>query len=331
MQQVAKRAHADNPEGDFEALIVAFGGQSDILGDLENYARLTETDDPILAAKIIATRKFVQEIRQRGIGHTLEVIVNNSRPANGNFSIVSGFIKLTTGAFSGRVTIANLNYDDLILTELSDHYSYNNDFSDLGAGYDKRQVNDVLDKPFFAFPLRSTDNLINRIRLLDLHGAVTFWRFGNRYEKINLDTARESQLWERYRLGQIDAEPLVVLANKHDKADHVKREPFRLAYDIADTDFRNAEHWLIAGYSFRDKCVNDLLKRAMSVREERQEPTKILIVTNGDGLTSTDVENAFGWESGKFSDHNAKIERTGIDGLRETAAWKWFVGEEPPF
>jgi hypothetical protein len=222
-----------------------------------------------------------------------------------------------------------LNYDDLILTELS-NASYSRDFCDLGAGYEEREIDNLLDVSFKVNPLRTKNNLQRRIKLLDLHGAVTFWKISSQNVKIPLAIARKSQLWEKYRAGEIDARPLVVLANQHDKIDHVKRDPFQLAYDVADTDFRDSDHWLIAGYSFRDTCVNDLLRRSWEVRRHRP---RILIVTKGDNPTTNDVEHAFGWESGKLSHYRTQFERAGVVGLGETAKWKWFVGGDapPPF
>jgi hypothetical protein len=157
---------------------------------------------------------------------------------------------------------------------------------------------------------------------------VTFWKISESLRKVEIETARNSSVWQRYRDGDLDARPLVVLANQHDKGDHVKRYPFKLAYDVAKTDFRSAENWLIVGYSFRDICVNDLLQRSWDARFQKP---KILIVRKGDNPTNSDVESAFDWESGTMSEHNVTIERDGVVALGETAAWAWFAEEAPPF
>lgn len=326
MQKVAAHARTGDPITDFESLIGAFGGQSDILRDLTTFADLTE-DSPDMAGYINHVQEFVGAVQRKGIGHTLEIIVERSRPDKGKFSVVSDFLKLAIDAFTGDKTIANLNYDDLILTELTDHYK--SDFCDLGAGYGEREIANLLDSPFNAFPLRTSNDLPRTIRLLDLHGAVTFWQIGGHCVKIPLGTARRTELWQKYRDDEISAFPLVVLANQYDKADHVTRFPFKLAYEVAEDDFRNAKHWLITGYSFRDTCVNDLLKRCWKTSID--EP-KILIVTKGEDPKVSDVESAFGWKADTFSDHDAKIERTGIDDLGEKHTWKWFADGEPdPF
>jgi hypothetical protein len=303
MQKVAAHARTGDPINDFESLIGAFGDQSDILRDLTTFADLTE-DSPKISEMIKHVREFVGTVQRKGIGHTLEIIVEHSKPENGVFDTISNFLSLAIGAFSGQICVANINYDDLILTELSKDI-YRSEFCDLGTGYGERILENLLDTPFRAFPLRTINDLPRRIRLLNLHGAVTFWQVGDDYLKIPLATARKTELWERYRNADIAAAPLIVLANQHDKADHVRLYPFNLAYEVAEDDFRDSDHWLIVGYSFRDTCVNDLLRRSWEVPRNRP---KILIVTKGDNPTTNDVENAFGWESGKFSDHNAKIE-----------------------
>lgn len=58
---------------------------------------------------------------------------------------------------------------------------------------------------------------------------------------------------------------------------------------------KNASHWLIVGYSFRDACVNDLLNRSW---ETRRFPPKILVVTNSDNLKVEIIEDAFGSSRG---------------------------------
>jgi hypothetical protein len=79
MQNVAKHVPAGgDPETDFEALIGAFGGQSDILDDLSKFAQLIKDSDPEIAHAIRKVQEFVGEVRRRGIGHTLEIISERS-------------------------------------------------------------------------------------------------------------------------------------------------------------------------------------------------------------------------------------------------------------
>ena len=166
------------------------------------------------------------------------------------------------------------------------------------------------------------------IRLLHLHGSVTFWKIDNSWVKVEIPTTRNPSVWNSYREGTLEAQPLIVLANQHDKADHVRRYPHNVAYEVAEDDFRSSAHWLIVGYSFRDTCVNELLKRCW--RSWSTKP-RILVVTKGSDPADSVIEATFGLEAGKLSEFDIKIERDGIADLGDTTGWKWFVGEEPPF
>jgi hypothetical protein len=283
-----------------------------------------------MADAIGLVQKFVGAVQRRGIGHTLEIIIERSRSDLESRLPISTFFHMIRGAFTHGVTVANLNYDTLVLSVLSEDYQAH--FCDMahggastGASLTGDIHNSYLLRPDAAdFP----ETKWKPIRLLHLHGSVTFWKIGESYRKVEIETARNPAVWQRYRDGELDARPLVVLANQHDKADHVRRYPFNLAYDVAEADFRAAENWLIVGYSFRDICINDLLKRSWDARYRKP---KILVVTLGDIPTDSDIEAAFGWQSGTMSEHDVTIERTGVVGLGETAAWAWFIDERAPF
>jgi hypothetical protein len=324
MLKAAAHARTGDPTNDFEALIGAFGGQSDILDDLGTFAQLTE-DSTAMAEAISQVRQFVGAVQRRGIGHTLEIIVERSRSDFDSRKPIEDFFSLIAKHFTNGITVANLNYDTLVLSVLSE--DYRSQFCDMAHGAESTSIS-LTGNPHSSWPLRPNagdfpEQSWKRIRLLHLHGSVTFWSVGGSYIKVGIETARNSVVWQRYRDGELTARPLVVLANQHDKADHVKRYPFKLAYDVAETDFRNARQWLIVGYSFRDACVNDLLQRCWEMQVQKP---KILIVTKGDGPTDEDVEFAFGWESETFSDHDVTIERAGLVGLGETSAWASFAG-----
>jgi len=163
-----------------------------------------------------------------------------------------------------------------------------------------------------------------RLRLLHLHGSLTFWRFGaDNYRKLQVDAVRYSSIWQTYRdEDTFSGRPLVVLANQHDKAQHVLRYPYNLAYDLAETDMKNASHWLVVGYSFRDACVNDLLSRSW---EARKSPPNILVVTHTGNLKADTIEDAFGWKRGSAAANNLTIDRSGAFGLATSAAWNNFA------
>jgi hypothetical protein len=95
-----------------------------------------------------------------------------------------------------------------------------------------------------------------------------------------------------------------------------------LAYAVAETDFKNANHWLIVGYSFRDICVNDLLSQCW---EARKSPPRILVVTNSNNLKAETIEDAFGWKRGSAASNSLTIDRSGAFGLAASADWSDFA------
>ncbi len=322
MQKVAAHAHTGDPTTDFESLVGAFGGQTDVMEDLGTFAQLTE-DSTDMAEAIDRVREFVGAVQRRGIGHTLEIIIQRSRSDLESRVPISTFFHMIRDAFTQGLTVANLNYDTLVLSVLSEDYQRHlcdmaHGGANTGASLTGTIHNSYLLRPDAAdFP----ETTWKPIRLLHLHGSVTFWKIGESYRKVEIDTVRNPAVWQRYRDRELDARPLVVLANQHYKADHVRRYPFNVAYDVAEADFRVAENWLIVGYSFRDICINDLLKRSWDARYRKP---RILVVTLGDNPTDSDIEATFGWQSDAMSEQDVIIERAGVVGLGETDAWAWF-------
>jgi hypothetical protein len=327
MQSVANHQLTGDPATDFEVLIGAFGGQSDILDDLAIFADLTKNSDPKIANAIQQVRDFVGEVQRRGIGHTLEIIAERTYSDLTRRQPLLDFFERVLSAFKNHVTVANLNYDTLVLSVLVDQYR--DILSDMANGrYDGGTVNAGGVK-YPTWRLRSSEVEFmpleeRRLRLLHLHGSLTFWRFGaDNYRKLTVDAVRYSPIWQTYREEDtFSGRPLVVLANQYEKAQHVLRYPYNLAYDVAETDMKNASHWLIVGYSFRDACVNDLLSRSW---EARKDPPRILVVTHGDGLKMDTVEDAFGWKRGSGPSNNLTIDRSGAFGLAGSSDWSDFA------
>lgn len=327
MQNVAKHVPAGgDPETDFEALIGAFGGQSDILDDLSKFAALTKNSDPEITNAIREVQKFVGEVQRRGIGHTLEIIAERSYSDTERREPLANFFGLLLNEFQDNFTVANLNYDTLVLSVLAESYSHL--LSDMADG----RFGATLSIGGFVYetrPLRANAAQFlsyerRRLRLLHLHGSLTFWQFGdNTFRKLNVDAVRPpSPIWQILRdEDTFNGRPLVVLANQHDKAQHVTRYPYNLAYDLADEGFKDASHWIIVGYSFRDECVNDMLSRCW---DHRTAPTRILVVTNSDRLQADTIEDALGWPSGTAASNGLLIARGGAFGLVGSNAWEDF-------
>lgn len=68
--------------------------------------------------------------------------------------------------------------------------------------------------------------------------------------------------------------------------------PFSLSYETLLESLITSDRWLIAGYSFRDECVNDLLAEAWDARSDVPE---VMIVTHGEELTEKTVTDALAW------------------------------------
>ncbi|MDO2972226.1 SIR2 family protein [Mycobacteroides abscessus] len=325
MQRVAAHTKTGDPVNDFESLIGAFGGQTDILRDLSTFADLTE-DTPEMTDMINRVGEFVGAVQRKGIGHTLEIIIEHTVSDLDSRKPISDLFRLVRSAFLSAITVANLNYDTVVLSVLSEDYqSHFCDMAHGGALTDPDSsltggIHNLWDlRPYAAdFPKQDW----KPIRLLHLHGSVTFWKIQSRYVKVEVSITRNKSVWQNYRDGNLQAEPLIVLANQHDKADHVRRYPFNLAYEVAEDDFRTSNHWLIVGYSFRDICVNELLKRCW---DSFYVKPKILVVTKGDNPTDSDIETALGLEKGKLSDYDISIERDGITDLATAPGWTAFA------
>ncbi|MEZ2389068.1 hypothetical protein AB6813_05860 [bacterium RCC_150] len=99
-------------------------------------------------------------------------------------------------------------------------------------------------------------------------------------------------MWAGLREGRPKWRPAVVLANQRDKTHHVGRYPFKLAYEVFQKGLRDSDHWIVIGYSFRDACVNDILRNEFIRREVKP---KVLVSTFGHSPTMEEVERAFGW------------------------------------
>jgi hypothetical protein len=326
MQNVAKHQSTGDPETDFEVLIGAFGGQTDILRDLGTFADLIKNSDPGIANAIQIVSEFASEVQRRGIGHTLEIIAGRSYADADRRRPLTAFFETVMTAFQHHVTVANLNYDTLVLAVLAD--SYRDDLSDMAHGQFNAAPVNIGGIPYATKRLRLNEAEFmsldaRRLRLLHLHGSLTYWRFGpSDFRKLPVEAVRGGTIWEVFRKeNTFTGTPLVVLANQYEKIEHVSRYPYNLAYELAETDLKNASRWLIVGYSFRDTCVNDLLNRCW---EARKAPKTILVVTNSDRLQVQAIEEAFGWESGSAASNGLVIDRSGAFGLAGSPDWTAF-------
>lgn len=335
MQKIALRAQAKNPSGDFESLIGAFGGQSDVLRDLAEFADLTKDSESSVSDAIKTVRTFLKEVRRRGIGHTLEIISERSYSDDARRQPLAAFFDAILAEFQQHVTVANLNYDTLVLSVLAHQQEI---LADMARGGNGGGLICVGGTNYQTWRLRENEAEFmsfeqRRLRLLHLHGSLTFWKLGpNCYRKLKVDAVRgiidgaTNTIWQTYRDGGMpDAYPLVVLTHQHNKSQHVTRYPYHLAYSITEKDLTDADHWLIVGYSFRDECVNDLLRRSWDARRRSSNPTRILVVTRGEDPAYETIEQAFGWIAGTGPIYGLEVARDGVDGLIESTPWTNFT------
>ncbi|MGC0238308.1 SIR2 family protein [Arthrobacter sp. SD76] len=177
----------------------------------------------------------------------------------------------------------------------------------------------------------STSDFPNRrVRLLHLHGSLTYWSNMERTVFAKIDTANLAYFdqWGAVREGRTDVRPVVVLANQRDKSAHVTQFPFNVAYEAFEQGLQASSHWLVVGYSFRDICVNDMLRKEFSNRTDK--PT-VLVVTYGDQPSDHEVERAFGWgaEDGDSSPW-LTINRGGANDMKDSLDWQNFIPASVP-
>ncbi|MFE4078202.1 SIR2 family protein [Paenarthrobacter sp. YIM B13468] len=334
MNKIARRAVSDGEvtDEDFEKLVGAFDSQVLTLDELGKLADLVEREDTELQKSIQDVTDFSQRVRDTGISYVLQVIMERSY---GNWTRDAEMHQLVRAIIDnfGAIYIGNLNYDTLLLSALQ---AVGAPMSDMGTGYSPFQVRvkDVDDPndngvPYVVQRLRTTSDFPTvpkyRVRLLHLHGSLTYWRSTEHelHFKAPIDMLRNHNLWAGLREGKPKYRPAVVLANQRDKAHHVGRYPFKLAYEVFENGLRNSDHWLVIGYSFRDTCVNDILRNEFIRRKDKP---RVLVSTYGDALETEDVERAFGWGAEDPDSRSwLTINRDGAAGLEKSFDWSMFT------
>lgn len=336
MKEIARRAltEGDVADEDFEKLVGAFDSQALTLDELGKLADLVDEDpSSTLIDSIKEVSAFSQRVRDMGISYVLEVVMERSRADHDRDAGLHSLVENLMEEFDGNITIGNLNYDTLLLAALQ---ATSAPMSDMAAGYGKLGIrvsdpdDDDYEMNYTGYILRDSPNFLNdrahRLRLLQLHGSITYWHEVDgkrRHFKLPVDAVRNPKLWEELRSGVAAWRPTVVLANQRDKARHVERPPFSICYDSFQDSLASTDHWLVIGYSFRDACVNDVLRTEFLKR--REKPT-VLVSTYGRELKRAEVELAFGWGA-EDADSNSwlTINRSGAAGLEDTSDWASFA------
>lgn len=325
MKEIARRAL---PEGattddDFEIIVGAFGSETRTLGYLGELATLTSPADEDLKAALDRVTTFAEQVRDAGISRVLEIIFERSKMRHSDASGLFRLLRAIVGKFDGRVTFANLNYDTLLLAALI--HLYRDSLADMAQG--NRSGSVTTDGVRYNVPpLRRRGDLPDerRLRLLHLHGSLTYWTNRERTGFVKLDRSflQTHSQWVAVREGQTNVRPVVVLANQRDKQAHVEDFPFSLAYEMFAASIAETNRWLIVGYSFRDACVNDVMREQFRSRSDK--PT-VLVSTFGDSPSRREVEVALGWgaEDGDSS-QRILFHRGGAFDLASSDEWSTF-------
>ena len=267
LARLAERGRqSGDPFKDFEAMIGPLDQQADNLHDLRELAELVGTESKPVRNALTTVETFIESLRRLGAGHALDIIAAKSIASYDRREVVEAFLSATIDSVGGRITIGNLNYDALALASILGPYQQQ--VCNMAWGY-KSQLFDLLGNRIniAGYMLRTSTNdfpFDRRIRLVHPHGSLTWLRDPETGQdwSFSVEDLRMQDFWAAWRDGKTNWEPQVVLTNQSAKSELVKRAPFNLAYDVLYDRLVKAERWLIAGYSFRDECVNALLQRA---------------------------------------------------------------------
>jgi hypothetical protein len=333
MNEIARRAVSEGEvtDEDFEKLVGAFDSQALTLEELGKLAELVENADADLHDAIREVSKFSARVRDRGISYVLEVVMERSRSDRSLHADLHESIRAIVDHFHGNVSFGNLNYDTLLLSTL---LTIEAPLTDMAHGFSPVPMR-VIDTAtgevtavatYVGHRLRTALDFPQgdryRVRLVHLHGSLTFWGQvdGDIHVKVPIESLRSHGMWSGLRDGSPKWRPSVVLANQRDKAHHIGKYPFKVSYEAFAQSLAGSNHWLIIGYSFRDACVNDMLRNEFLKR--RTKPS-VLVSTFGDFPTRLDIEIAFGWGAEDAESRWLQINREGASGLQNT--WEWAV------
>ena len=314
---------------DFEAICGPLEQMSDALTLLQKF--LDADPDPVKKMAMRLTRQEIGRIHRQGVGHVLEVIAERSIASYDAGTTVSDFMKdLVAASDGGRITIGNLNYDSLLLADLSRNWGP--DSCDMTAGYRPTEQIEVVPGHYLTGrPLRDWANFPGdrQIRLLHLHGSLAWLREPGtgRVLRFEMEDLRSAEYWESWRTGTTAWKPVVVLTNQARKSATVAANPFKLGYDTFYNELLTAYRWTIVGYSFRDECVNDVLARAWAAR--RGNPPSVLVVTKGTDPSVPVILRALGYDSSIGDPRFPRwlhVTRDGIGDVSASRAWGIWSG-----
>lgn len=315
----------DSVEEDFEQLVGAFNNDFLNIQKIRSLSKAFSTQPEQIDAAIETIQSFAAEIRYRAISHILEVIFERSFSPNDSGNLHHQYVQTIIDEFKGPIVFGNLNYDTLLLSSLSLLVPYQ--FCDSAFGTKIRVQ--AGNQNFQGHLLRKSKNDFlpledRRIRLLQLHGSLTYWasKDNETIIKIPTDSLRNLDQWSSLRDNPKTSKPVVVLTHQEAKTKLVKEYPFSLSYELFGEGLELAGHWLISGYSFKDQSANELLR---STYRKLSTKPKVLVVTLGNQLSNELVYETFGEDF--TSSLNIQISRTGVSEMKHSAEWRSFIAK----
>lgn len=337
-------------DDDFEALIGIFD-------DLDRYLEALKSVSVRLGAESASTdektgrtsavdslpredefrsiQAFVERLRRTGISHVLEVTHQKSRGLSGRSLHIRELLNSLLVAFE-TVNIANLNYDTILLAcALNATNEAGCKLSDMGKSFYNKSLK--LDEGSESRQLRYKASHYDesyesaRLRLLHLHGSMTFWENRseeegsfNRFAKVRVETLSEDW-WANTREEDSDLRPAVILANAENKDRLVQSPPFNAAYAKFKTHLEESSKWIIVGYSFRDSAVNQLLGNELRNKLSSRPDNFRLLVSDVDPRIDTKfVASQLGIEERHLKD-KILIQLDGVEKLIKTQSYKEFI------
>lgn len=286
-----------DPSDDFEALLGPLDQIGDSLARFEGLADMTAGSliPGEITASIATITDFLKEVQRLGVGHALEVIDDRAYADQDDLAIVRDFMAaIIKASRTANITVGNLNYDSLVMSAL---LSLDVGLCDMARGWPPYSARIGGSYAISGHALRTKPDFLDRqCLLLHLHGSVSWLRSPNLPDHIvrfSMQDLRIKNYWEKYRTGRTNWSPVVVLTNQRAKSSVVSRWPFSLAYETFFNRLMTSDRWLIAGYSFRDECVNDLLSRAFRSRPDHPE---ILVITRSKAPTVGRILGALKWD-----------------------------------
>jgi hypothetical protein len=318
--------NSGDPAADFEALVGAFD---------QNFLKTKELR--VLAEEFAPSRKetldgiraleeLASEVNRVAVSYILETIFDRSRANIDEFNPYILFVEGIVGSFKAPIHFGNLNYDALLLSALLAVAG-----KSVSDGADGRRKIDVsaeehvfkaqlLREKQSDFPLLSP----GKIRLLHLHGSLTYWadEAQELFIKIKTEDLRQIDQWDSIRAHRNKARPVVVLTNQQSKTSKVRDFPFSLAYSMFGEGLEESRRWLIAGYSFRDHAANKLLRE--KYRSASLKP-RILVVTLGEEPTDFEILRKLDIRPEETS--QLTIFRDGVEKIIDSPDWLEFCSE----